>query len=162
MRRYRYQYHLLLLFVRSCRITDSWGSGIRRRHPTTRGTQRIAYSSSSVFHVFIHVLPRFHNIIISDYTVTYDSHVDHGCRNRQWPPTPSGWLRARPPLQPPPSPRTPLQPSPVSEKVKALADDICNLTVLEVADLHQVLKDRLRIEAGTCQRTPQPLPPRQS
>ncbi|CAG9463623.1 unnamed protein product [Pedinophyceae sp. YPF-701] len=35
-----------------------------------------------------------------------------------------------------------------SERVKKIADEICGLTVLEVADLHAILKKRLRIEAA--------------
>lgn len=44
----------------------------------------------------------------------------------------------------------------VSANVKRIADEICGLTVLEVADLHELLKKRLRIEAGVKTREKRP------
>ena len=41
-----------------------------------------------------------------------------------------------------------------SENVQRIADQICGMTVLEVADLHELLKDRLRIEAAPAMAMP--------
>jgi len=46
------------------------------------------------------------------------------------------------------------QPAAVSDRVQKVADEICGMTVLEVADLHELLKKRLRIEAGPAMSMP--------
>ena len=54
------------------------------------------------------------------------------------------------------------EPINASERVMKIADDICGLTVLEVADLHALLKKRLRIEASAPAAFPMGMPMMQS